>query len=62
MKKPGIPNIPNAGENRERFDRALKENVETLTGARGVRINKLPADAGIEDVIAKVNEILTLLQ
>lgn len=62
MKKPGIPSVPKPGENRERFDGAVKENIETLTGARGTRIRKLPSDAGLEDVIEKLNEILTLLQ
>lgn len=62
MKKPGIPSVPKPGDNRERFDGALKENIETLTGARGTRIRKLPSDAGLEDIVRKVNEILEVLQ
>lgn len=62
MKKPGIPTIPRPGENRERFDSALKENIETLTGARGTRIKKLASDAALADVISKINEILDVLQ
>lgn len=62
MKKPGIPDVPKPGESRERFDGAVKQTLETLTGARGTRIRKLPSDAGLEDVIAKINEMLDLQQ
>lgn len=60
MKKPAIPS-PAKGPN-ERFDRSVKESLEIITGARGVRIKKLNADAGLSDVIEKLNEMLTLLQ
>lgn len=62
MKKPGIPAVPKPGENRERFDKAIKETLETLTGARGTRINKLHADAGLADVIATINALLDTQQ
>lgn len=62
MKKPGIPDVPKPGESRERFDGAVKQTLETLTGARGTRIKKLASDAALADVISKINEILDVLQ
>lgn len=62
MKKPGIPPVPLPGEPRDGFDRAVKQTIETLTGARGGRIRPLAPGATLEDVVAKVNEILDRLQ
>lgn len=63
MKKPGIPNISKtATPDQAKLDRALKETIETITGVRGDRIKPLAADAGLSAVIAKVNEILGVLQ
>ena len=61
MRKPSIPSAPkNPG--RENFDNAVKETLEILTGRRSKRIKTLPEDASLSDVIAKVNEIISLLQ
>lgn len=56
-KKPAIPSTPKPGENRARFDQALKENVEILTGRRADPIELLnPATATTEDCAKKLNE------
>lgn len=60
-KKPGIPSTPKT-PGREQFDKTLKETLETITGARGTKIKPLAEDASLSDVIAKINEILELLQ
>lgn len=63
MKKPSIPRAPLPGDERVRFDAALKETVEIITGRRGERIEPLPATGATNDQIAaKINEILTRLQ
>ena len=62
VRKPNIPGVPKPGEDRRRFDAAVKENLETITGKRGEKIDLLNADASLDDVIAKVNEIVALLQ
>lgn len=62
MRKPGIPPIPKPGDDRSRFDGAVKESLEILMGRRGVAIETLPEDASLSDVIAKVNELIELLQ
>lgn len=63
MRKPSIPRAPLPGDERVRFDAALKETVEIITGRRGERIEPLPTTGATNDQIAaKINEILTLLQ
>lgn len=64
MRKPVIPAVPvsAAASGRAMFDASLKESLEVITGARGGRIQSLPADATMADVIAKVNEIVARLQ
>lgn len=64
MAKRSIPNIPRSamGTDRAPFDVAVKEVLEVLIGARGGRIQPLPASATLDDVIAKVNEIIARLQ
>lgn len=62
MRKPGIPQVPKAGQERFRFDASLKESLETLMGRRADPIEPLPAGATLADVIAKINEILVRLQ
>lgn len=61
MRKPSIPSAPKT-PGRETFDAAIKESLEVITGRRGKRIKALPEDASLSDVIAKVNEIILLLQ
>lgn len=60
-KKPAIPSTPIDPEAR-RFNQAIKENLETITGARGDKIALLDPNAGLSDVIAKLNQILGVLQ
>lgn len=62
MKKRGIPQVPRSGQPRDGFDQALKENLEVIMGQRGGRIDPLPPDASLADVVAKVNEIIARLQ
>jgi hypothetical protein len=40
----------------------VKESLEIIMGRRGGKIDPLPANASIDDVIAKINEILDRLQ
>ena len=53
---------PTDDRERSNFDGAVKETLEVLTGRRGVRISKLPSGAGTEAIVAKINEIISLLQ
>ena len=62
-KKPAIPSTPKPGENRTRFDQALRENIEIITGIRSEPISLLdPANATTEDCANKINEILARLR
>lgn len=64
MKKPAIPDTPKpAATPAERFlfDDAVRRNIDMLTGRLGGRVSPLPADATLDDVIAKINEILARL-
>jgi hypothetical protein len=62
-KKPAIPSTPKPDENRARFDQALRENIEIMTGRRAEPIEPLdPATATAEDCAHKINEILARLQ
>lgn len=63
MRKPAIPGTPKPGENRARFDQALRENIEILTARRSDAIALMdPSTATAEDCAKKINEILTRLQ
>lgn len=62
MKKPAIPSIPKDGESRVRFDQSLKENIEVLRGDRGVRLSPLESTATTANIIAKINELISVLQ
>ena len=63
MKKRSIPGVPQPGQPRREFDTALKEGMEVLTGIRGTRVKPLdPGTATTADIVAKVNELLDLLQ
>jgi hypothetical protein len=61
-RKPGIPSIPKPGDDRSRFDSAVKESLETIMGRRGVAVTPLAEDASLSDVIAKLNDVIELLQ
>lgn len=62
MKKPSIPRAPLPGDERVRFDAAVKETLEVITGRRGRRIEPLPEGATTAEIAAKINEILERLQ
>lgn len=59
MKKLSIPR--EKGPPDQRWMDAVRDNLEVVTGRRG-RIRPLPPDATLDDVIAKINEILERLQ
>ena len=62
MNKPPIPSVPGPGDKRDRFDSAVAISLETIMGRRGTRIVPLETDATNAQVIAKINEILEVLQ
>jgi hypothetical protein len=63
MKKPAIAPVPRSDSLAQvRFDKTVKETLEVLTGARGGKIAPLPADAGLAAIVAKINEILDVMQ
>lgn len=63
MKKPAIPSqSTGTTPDQTRFNAAVKETLETITGGRNSRIKPLPADAGLTDIVAKINELLGVLQ
>lgn len=62
MRKPSIPQVPRPTQPRQGFDAAVKETLETITGQRAGRIERLASDASLADVVAKVNEIIDRLQ
>jgi hypothetical protein len=63
MRKPGIPTVDATGRMTVLFMGAIKENIEILTGARPQigKIQKLPADATLEQTVAKLNEVISRL-
>ncbi len=62
-KKPAIPPVPRAGEDRTRFDGAIKESMEIIMARRALPIARLdPSTATAEDCANKINEILARLQ
>lgn len=64
MPKRAIPQTPRPGDDksRQRFDSAVKENLEIITGQRVAELTELDVDASTSDIIAKVNEIIARLQ
>ena len=60
---PAIKRVPPSDDNERRsFDGAVKETLEIITGRRGVQVKPLQAGASSDDVVAKVNEVIALLQ
>lgn len=55
-KKPAIPTIPT--NPLSPILNAIKSNIETMTGAVGRPLTKLPANASNEQIVAKINEII----
>lgn len=62
MKKPAIPSVPKPGQDRFRFDTAVKERLEMIGGDRMGKIEPLPATATLADVIAAVNAMIEATQ
>lgn len=62
MAKPAIPSVPKEGEVRSRFDQAVKENIEVFRGDRGVKVVPLQTTATTAEIIAKINQLIALLQ
>lgn len=60
IKKPGIPSVYTSDLHLYALLTAIKENVETITGARAKTspITKLKADADLSAVISKINEVI----
>lgn len=57
-----IPRVPKDGEDRRHFDEAVKETVEIVTGRRGEKIKPLSSGSTIDQVIEKINKILSVIQ
>ncbi|MFZ6813529.1 hypothetical protein ACO0K3_03610 [Undibacterium sp. Rencai35W] len=64
MPKRSIPNIPKSsvGSDRYQFDVSLKETIEVIAGQRGERVKELSPTATNAQIIAKINELIALLQ
>jgi hypothetical protein len=63
MKKPAIPPTPsldNAGL-RTTIEN-MRINVEAITGRRGIPVKSLAGSASTGDIVAKINELILLLQ
>lgn len=62
-KKPGIPPVNTPDRTLNQAISALKENIEIITGARlGIsEIHLLEPTATTEQIITKINEIITRL-
>ena len=58
LKKPSIQ----SGEPTVKNIQSIKENIEIVTGRRGKKIALLAANASLTDTVAKLNEVITLLQ
>ena len=58
LKKPSIQSIEPTAKNIQ----SIKENIEIVTGRRGKKIALLAANASLTDTVAKLNEVITLLQ
>ena len=61
LHKPAIPSTPKDPA-REKFDKTVKESLEIIMGRRDSKVKQLAEDASLSDVIAKINEILTIIQ
>lgn len=60
---PAIPRVPPNGDTERRgFDAKVKEAIEVVTGRRATPIARLSSDASSAQIIAKINELITLLQ
>lgn len=63
MRRPSIPDVPPTFLPSQRdWLHRIKENIEITGGRRGGRIDALPDGSSLEDVVAKINEILRTMQ
>lgn len=61
MAKQLVPEVRSTDPYDFLFKKAVKDNIEQLTGVVGGRIAPLPTMATTSEVIAKINEIITRL-
>ncbi len=57
-----IPSLGGLPREIARIAEAIKQNIEELRGISSSKIQPLPETASNEDVINKINEIITRLQ
>lgn len=63
MTKRAIPAVARPDDPAQsKFNQAVKENLEVLTGQRAGRIATLDASASTAQIISKINEIIDRLQ
>lgn len=58
MRKPQIPAITSEDRALNAQLKAIKENIELLTGVRGGNIELLSSSATTDQIIVKLNEII----
>jgi hypothetical protein len=61
VKKPSIPAINVPDQRVAAILRPMKENLEIISGARGNRIDALPQDASLAQIISTVNALIVRL-
>lgn len=54
--------IPAPTGNQTEFNKAVKENLETIMGQRTGRLQPLASTASTDDIIAMINRIIERLQ
>lgn len=64
MKKAALENVQSSDAQLQRFCRAVKQNMDQITGQvrNAKRLEPLPANATLAQVIARLNEITERLQ
>ena len=62
MSKPSIPGIRNVTPELMAVLKPLKENIEILSGRRGVKLTELNSNASTSDIIKKINLIVKRLE
>ena len=61
IRKPSIPAVSGMDRNLSTLLNPIKQNIEILTGIRGGSIQYLSDTATLDEVIAKINEIIDRL-
>lgn len=61
MRKPQIPSVPPVDPGLSPVLRAMKENLEILSGVRSGKIQSLSTSASTAEIISKINEIIDRL-